>query len=122
MEHMNSRKLGAAACPSPPPPILWIAAAIQSSAQLNDEFRAMEYDNSARMDEFRKIQMQEFAIQPQETIKDQRKLYIQENSEEKKMHTIDWSITSRPNTKSIFGNSKDTYEVIEDERQRFAKS
>ena len=37
--------------------------ATQSSAQLNAEFRMMEHDTSAVVDEFNRIQMQELAIQ-----------------------------------------------------------
>ena len=50
------------------------------------------YGTSAEKDEFHKILIEKFAVQAQERIEDQRNLHI---PEEKKMRTVDWSITSR---------------------------
>ena len=61
--------------------------AAQTSTQLNTQFRVMEHITSAEKDEFHRNQMQEFAIQAEETIDAQRQLYFQEagqNSEEMK--------------------------------------
>ena len=59
----------------------------------------MEHDASAEKDEFHKILMEKFS---QFKLKRRLKLKeistfrkVEKNSEEKKMHTEDWSITSR---------------------------
>ena len=70
----------------------------QISAQLNAEFRMLEYDTSAEKDELNWIHMQEFAIQAEETVDAQRQLYIQEAGEEISTNedaSVPWSITSR---------------------------
>ena len=52
--------------------------ASQSSTQLNAEFRAIEYDSAAEMDECRRIQMERGSqFEAEETIETQRILYLQ---------------------------------------------
>ena len=56
--------------------------AAQTSTQLHAQSRVMEHHTSTEQDEFYRNQMQEFAIQAEETIDAQRQLYFQEAGEE----------------------------------------
>ena len=106
----------------------------------------MEYDTSVEMDEFHKIQMEKFArwnntsaemdtlhkIQTEKSshFKLRRRLELIEisvfrklgmNSEEKKSHTVDWSMTSNTNCRIGISSrhlNNSAYEAIECERQR----
>ena len=52
--------------------------AAQTSTQMNAEFRAVEYDASAEMDELNGIHMQEFAIKALEAVDAQKHIFAQE--------------------------------------------
>ena len=88
-------------------------------SQIN--LRAEASTSAEKKDEFHKIQMAMFAIQAELKIKEISTFRrLVKNSEEKKIHTVDWSTTPWTNCKIHIlesSSQNSAYEVIEDERE-----